>query len=307
MPAGTKVLGFILPERLLHTVASLAKEQGLDARTLSNVLIAAGVIPERAPAHFPIPVEAGREVASRMKRTVNVISLWKDRNFTRPIVEQFFDDRLLTPIYYGRPGTRGRTQKAVDREEIAVLVGKLHATAVELGVESDGLVSVSKAAEKAKVPAITVVHMILGGFVERVFRLAGQDGLGAIRVDPDEVKRHRGACTAGLSPLAAFSTLKLPRDVGWALVGRCPDEMSLAVSWISCPNEGHRIPRFDREVVAKFKARFTHPARLAEAHDLQIGEVVDRLKRRGIRPLLKRSEIGLDFYRISDLKADLII
>lgn len=305
LSAGTKVLGFILPERRLHTVASLAKEQGLDARTLSNVLVAAGAIQERAPAHFPIPVETGREVASCMKRTVNVISLWKDRNLTRPIVEQLFDDRLLTPIYYGRPGTRGRTQKAVDREEIAVLVGKLNATAFELGVERDGLVSVSKAAEKAKVPAITVVHMILGGFLGRVYRMAGQDGVGALRVDPFEVKRHRGACTAGLSPRVAFSTLKIPRDVGWALVDRYPDQMSLAVNWITCPNEGHCIPSFGREVVAEFTAQFTHPARLAETHDLQIGEVIGRLKRRGIRPLLERAEIGVDFYRTSDLKTEL--
>lgn len=305
MPAGTKVLGFILPERRLHTVASLAKELGLDSRSLSNVLVAAGVIPDRASAHFPIPVEKGREVASRMKRTVNVTSLWKDENFTRPIVEQLFDDRLLTPIYYGRPGTRGRTQKAVDRNEIAMLVGKLHATAVEVGMEADGLVPVSKAAEKAKVPAIIVVHMILGGFLERVFRLAGQDGVGALRVDPVEVKSHRGACTGELTPLAAFSSLKIPRDVGWALVDRCPDEMGLAVRWITCPNEGHRIPWFEREVVAEFKARFTHPARLAEAHNLPIGEVAVRLKRRGIRPMLERAEIGVDFYRTGDLKADL--
>lgn len=132
LPAGTKVLGVELPERRLHTVASLAKEQGLDARTLSNVLVAAGAIPEQAPAHFPICVDHGREFAGRVKRTVNVVSLWKNMDFTRPIVDQLFDDRLLTPIYYGSPGVRGRTQKAVDREEIAMLVGKLQAKSVEL-------------------------------------------------------------------------------------------------------------------------------------------------------------------------------
>lgn len=305
LSAGTKVLGVELPERRLHTVRSLAVEQNVDPRTLNNVLVAAGAIPERAPAHFPVPVRRGREIAGRMKRTVNVVSLWKDMNFTRPIVDQLFDDRLLTPIYHGRPGAKGRTQKAVDREEIAMLVGKLHAKAVELDAETDGLVPVAKAAEKGRVPAITVVHMILGGFLERVFRLSDGDGIGALRVDPMEVKRRAGSCTQGLSPIAVLGSLKIPRDVGWRLADRYPAEVSLAVNWIVGPDDSHRIPRFDPAVVEDFKARFIHPARLAERHDLQIGDVIGRLKRRGVRPFVPKAEIGLDFYRTSDLEPDL--
>jgi hypothetical protein len=74
MPAGTKVLGVELPERSLHRVASLAKEQDLDPRTLGDVLVAAGVIPENARAHYPIPEKQGRDVGSRGKRVVHVIS-----------------------------------------------------------------------------------------------------------------------------------------------------------------------------------------------------------------------------------------
>lgn len=305
LPAGSKVLGAELAERQLHTVASLAKEQELDSRTLSNLLVAAGVVPDRAPAHFAVPVELGREVAARVKRMVHVISLPDALNCARPLVDYLFADRLLTPIYSGRPGTRGRTQKSVDREEVAMLVGKLHAKAVQMDVAGDELVPVSKAAEKAKIPAIAVVHMILGGFLERVVRLAGQDGIGALRVDPVEVKRHVVACTAGLSPMSAFGALKIPRDVGWRLVDRHPGDVSLAVDWVVCPSDDHRIPRFDPEAVSGFKARFTHPARIAEQHGLQIGTVVNRLIRRGIRPVLARAEIGLDFYRVGDLKADL--
>lgn len=302
MPAGTKVLGVKLPERRLHTVASLAKEQNLDPRTLRDVLVAAGVLPEKAPAHYPVPVHKGREVALRVKRLVHVKSLPDALVCARPMVDQLFADRLLTPIYYGRPGTKGRTQKAVDREEIAMLVGKLHAKAVELGVETDGLVPVSKAAEKAKVPAVTVVHMILGGFLERVFRLAGQEGIAALRVDPAEVKRHRATCARGLSAMEAFAALKISRNILWRLVDRSPEEVSIAVNWIACPEGGHRIPWFDLAVVADFKARFTHPARIAEQHGLQIGEVASRLQRRGVRPALSKAEVGENFYRMRALQ-----
>ncbi|WP_051203053.1 hypothetical protein [Sediminimonas qiaohouensis] len=240
-----------------------------------------------------------------MKRTVNVISLWKEMNCTRPIVDQLFADRLLTPIYYGRPGAKGRTQKAVDCGEVAMLVGKLHARAVALVAETDELVPVSKAAEKAKVPAVTVLHMILGGFLDRVFRLVGQNGIAALRVDPVEVKQHSAFCTPGLSPSEAFRALKIPREVGWCLVERCPKEVSLAVNWVACPLGDHRIPRFDPAVVADFKSRFTHPARIAEKFDLQNGEVFGRLIRSGVRPVVTRSDIGVDFYRVSDFGADL--
>ena len=305
MPGGTKVLGETLFARQLHTVASLADEQSLDSRTLSDVLVAAGVIPENAPAHYPIPVHKGREVASRVKRTVHVISLPDALGCTRPLIDQLFEERLITPIYYGRPGTKGHTQKAVDCDEIAMLVGKLHARADKQNAETDGLVPISKAAEKAKVRAVTVVHMVLGGFLESVFRLAGQNGVAALRVDPVEVKRHAAVCTDGLSPMAAFGALKIPKDLGWRLVDRCPDEVSLAVHWTLGPDSDHRIPRINPAVVADFKKRFIHPARIAEQHDLQVREVVRRLKRRGIRPVLSKAEIGVDFYHGSVLKLDL--
>lgn len=305
LPAGYKVLGVELTERRLHTVASLAREQDLDPRTLSHVLVAAGVIPEKPPAHYPIPVGQGREVASGVKRTVNVISLWKEMNCTRPIVDQLFADRLITPIFYGRPGAKGRTQKAVDREEIAMLVGKLHAVSATQDAETDDLVPVSKAAEKAKVSAVTVLHMILGGFLDRTFRLAGQNGIGALRVDPLEVKRHAEFCTPGLSPSEAFGALKIPRGIGWCLVDRYPKEVSLAINWIVCPLGDHRIPRFDPAIVTDFKSRFTHTARIAQKYDLQIGEVIGRLKRSGVRPVVTKSEIGVDYYRVDGLEARL--
>ena len=105
--------------------------------------------------------------------------------------------------------------------------------------------------------------------------------------------------------MEAFSSLKIPKTIGWCLVDRCPEEVSLAVNWIVGPDEGHRIPRFDPAVVADFKARFTHPARIAEMHGLQLWEVVSRLKRWGVRPAVSEAEVGEDFYRIRDLKSGL--
>mgnify|MGYP003626824907 FL=1 len=303
--AGEKVLGVTLPERLLHTVASLAKEQKLDARTLRSVLVAADVIPDNASAHFPIPVSKGKEVASRVKRMVHVISLPDFMNCTLPLVNQLFSERLLTPIYSGRPGVKGRTQKSVDQEEIAMLVGKLQAKAVLNDQPLAGMVPISKVAEKAKVPAVTVVHLILGGFLDRVACVNDQKGIGAILVDPDEVKRQKETVTAGMSSMEAFTVLKIPKEVGWRLVDHHDEIAQLAVFEIAGPDQDHKIWRFDPDSVSRFKATFTTPARLAEQYDLQVGEVVGRLKRSGVRHAVSKASTGVDFYRISDLREGL--
>ncbi len=305
LAAGEKVLGVALLDRLLHTVASLAKEQDLDARTLRSVLVAADVIPDNASAHFPIPVGKGREVASRVYRMVHVSSLPDFRHCARPLVDQLFSDRLLTPIYSGSPGVKGRTQKSVDQEEIAMLVGKLQAKAVLDKQPSAGMVTISKAAEKAKVPAVTVVHLILGGFLGRVACVDGQKGIGAILVDPDEVKRQKETVIAGMSSMEAFAALKIPKEVGWRLVDRRDETAQLGAFEIVGPDQGYKIWRFDPDSVAEFKATFTTPARLAEQYDLQVGEVVGRLKRSGVQPAVSKALVGVDFYWIKDLRAGL--
>lgn len=305
MRAGRKVLGVKLAKRHLHTVSSLAKEQNLDPLILREALVDAAVIPEKAPVHYPIPVSQGCDVASRLKRNVNVNSLPDKLACSRPLMEQLFADRLLTPIDCGRPGIKGKTQRVVDCEDVAMLVGNLHARAVELGVETNGLLPISKVSDIVNVPAITVVHMVLGGFLERVFRLAGHYGLAALRVDPVEVKRHRSSFAEGLSPMEAFASLKISQNIGWRLVNRDPKDVRLAVDWIVGPQEGHRIPRFDPVVVDDFKDQFIHPARIAELYGLRVGDVIRRLKRRGVRPELSIVEVGENFYRTCKLQASL--
>ncbi len=240
-----------------------------------------------------------------MNRMVHVIALPDFMNCTRPLVNQLFSDRLLTPIYSGSPGIKGRTQKSVDQEEIVMLVGKLHAKAVLIDVTSAGVVSISKAAEKAKVPAITIVHLILGGFLDPVVRLAGQEGIEALLVDPEEMKRTKKKVTAGLFSMDAFSTLKITKEILWRLVDQYQEIADLTLIEIVGPDRNHKIRRFDSDSVARFKATFTTPARLAEQHNLQVGEVVGRLKKSGTRPVISKAETGVDFYRITDLRKDI--
>ncbi len=170
---------------------------------------------------------------------------------------------------------------------------------------SAGMVTISKAAEKAKVPAITVVHLILGGFLDCLVRLVGQEGIGALLVDPEEVKLQKEVVTVGMSSMEAFSNLKIPKKVGWRLVDQHEPIVDLAVMEITGADQNHKIRRFDPASVARFKATFTTPARLAEQYDLQVGEVVGRLKRSGARPVFSKVEVGVDLYRVTDLREEI--
>lgn len=66
---------------------------------------------------------------------------------------------------------------------------------------------------------------------------------------------------------------------------------------------GHRIYRFDKAEVSEFARRFTTDIRIANGLEVQCKEVVSRLKKDRIQPVLARHEIGLDLYRTADLPA----
>lgn len=61
---GEKVLGEAMPTRRLHSVASLASGSGLDRRTLKNVLVAKGLIPDDE-LHHVFDAELGRRPRHR--------------------------------------------------------------------------------------------------------------------------------------------------------------------------------------------------------------------------------------------------
>lgn len=300
MPTGTKVLGQKLPERRLHTVASLAKEAGQDSRRLYNMLVGARVIPTDAAAHFAIPVQVGREMAARVKRIVNVTRLPQALNCTRPMANHLCNERLLTPIYYGTPSFRGKLQKGVDRDEISALLDELSARSVP-NLAVTGLVKISKAAEKAKVPAVCVVQMVRAGFLQHVARVEDVPGIEGMRVCPSEVKKVVKSTLVGMTASEAFAALKLNFDAGWELVDRHPEVVSLKPHRIEGLSPGSEIIRFLPESVAAFDKSFTTLAQIARKGGPDVKELKDLMAKRGVSPAITWSEIGADIYRVSDV------
>src|SRR5690625_39101 len=83
MATGERLLGGKLPERRLHSVASLAKENGLNRITLRHLLTARDIIP-RDGKHHVFDAAAGEEVAAAARNLVHIIGLPKVLNCSRP-------------------------------------------------------------------------------------------------------------------------------------------------------------------------------------------------------------------------------
>ncbi len=300
--ADQTVLGVTLTERRLHSVQSLAREAGLDNRTLRNVLAARGLIPveEKVSAHHVFDAKAGREVAASITRLTSVIKLGDALGCARPLADQLLDERLLLPISNRPSFAAGRQWKGVDNREIDRFLAALQADVRLVDAVPTGMVPIAKAAEKAKLLGVEIVHLILGGFLTNVARLRKGIGCSAILVDPAEVRSQSRAVLVGMSAFAAFGRLKIPKASGWALVER-QDGPRLDPVIIEGRTNQHRIHRFTDESITTFMSEFITDVRIANASGVQKRIAVGHLKKLGIRPAAPYSEIGIYLYQTSDV------
>lgn len=299
---GKPILGEALPKRRLHSVESLASEANLDPRTLRNILAAKGIVPvqDKVIGHHVFDADAGRQIAALVKRSTTIKSLPEALNCTRPQAGQLVDEGMLDPIADGRSEAAGRTRKAINDQDIARFIVALHGCARVVDEVPQGMVSIAKAAEKAKVTSIEVIHLVLGGFLQNVLRLRGVDGYAAIHVDPDELKILKAMHLPGMSASDAFARLKLPKSSGWALMNR-EDNPRLRPITIEGRNGEHRFFRFAEEQVTAFASEYVTEVRIANILGLEKKDVRMRLKKRGLRPVLSYIELGLNLYRATDI------
>lgn len=299
--AGSVVLGEEIAERRLHTCATLARETGLDPRTLRGVLAARSLIPEDAPlgSNHVFDAGLGREVARSMRRLVPVAGLPKKLGCTRPIAEQLVAERIVTPIVSEVSHAPGRMKKAIDAEEVDGLLKRIQSDANPVRNLPEGMVDIATAAMKSRAPAVEIVHLILGGFLSKVVRLDGLDGFAAIHVDPAETKSVVSDVMVGLSPAEAFGRIRVPVASGWELV----KEGLLPVVEIPSKRDHHVIYRFRPEDVDAFLAEFTTEAWIGNALDMSLSDLKPEMKAAGVKPFLLKTEIGIRIFRCCDLPA----
>lgn len=302
LPSGAQILGEVLPERRRHTVASLAAEAKLDSRALRQVLIARGLLEADDPPYVTISAEEGRAVAAAIGRAITAIKLPEALGCSRQLVDQLIDERLLVSLAESHPLASGGGCKSVAADHVQEFLEGVRAVSMVADEVPAGLVPITAASEKASRPAVEIVHLILGGYLARVFRVDGGEGLSAIRVDPIEVKAVVHEVMVGLSPADAFGILRIPNGAGWALVD-C-DELP-AIS-IAAPNAAHRFFRFRREDVDAVAARLVTAARIGQPIGRSARDVERHMRQNRVQPEFSKANIGINLYTAADAERVLL-
>lgn len=299
MAPGEGVLGECLSERRLHSVASLASQTGLHPKTLGYVLMAKGLI-STGDTVAVFDAKAGLEVAATVQRMVNVISVPKMLNCSRPQASGLIDERILLPIAIGEAGVPGRTQKAVDQIDIDAFLAALKAGAELVDDVPTGMVKISKGAEKVKVRCVDIIHLILGGFLLNVAELKGVDGYAALYVDPVEVAQVIRVNLPGVSPSQAAAKIGLPAQVVWVLIDEDEGPIIPAMS-IHGRTGHHVIRRVLFEDLRRFRDNYVKSGDIANQLKTDRKNVEQMLRRYRVQPAYSKSQIGVHLYRPADL------
>jgi hypothetical protein len=298
-PAGAIVMGQKLEERRLHTCASLARETGLDPRTLRGLLAAHGLMPEDQSQGLKQVFDAqhGEKIARLMPRLVPLTTLPKRLNCSRPLAEDFVSERILTPIVTEVSHAAGRMKKAVEAGEIDSLLMRLKVQMQQVDDLPSGMVDLATAAMKSNCSAVEIVHLILGGHVSNAVWIKGFEGLAAIHVDPVETKSAVAELLVGLPPVKAFGKIRIPVSSGWELVKRS----LLPVISIPASQGGHVVRRFCPQDVDKFISTYTTEVRIGEILGIGVGDLKSKMKAAGAKPFLTKTDIGIRIFERQNL------
>ncbi|WP_375691721.1 TniQ family protein [Pseudooceanicola sp. LIPI14-2-Ac024] len=298
LSGGTSILGEVLPERRLHTCATLASEMQLDARALWNVLVAKGLIPADAKPWVSNVFDAarGREVALSVRRLVTLNALPEQLGCTRPLAEDLVRDRILAQIAPDAVDAPGRLKKSVDERDVDALLARVEAAAVPVEAVPADMVDLAIGAMKSRVPACEIVHLILAGKLSKVVRVAGTPGFAAIHVDAAETKAVAAETLVGLSPAKAFGAVPLPDSSGWELIRRG----YISVDEVRGDGD-HVIQRIRPEAIEAFLAEFTTETIIGKALGMGGEELKAEMKRARAKVHLRKRDIGIRIFRRSEL------
>lgn len=95
----------------------------------------------------------------------------------------------------------------------------------------------------------------------------------------------------------------MPVASGWSLVTEFPDRASLPMIKIRSASGDHTIHRVRAEDVEAFRAEFTTEARIANALGMGQRDLKPEMKSAGVKPVFRKADIGVRFFRRRDLPA----
>ena len=199
---GNMLLGKPVTSPHLCSVASIAKAEGLDARTLRNVLKVAGLLKpeevEQRSNRLVVDYTAARDLIDVVKHAIPVAQLPDMLGASRPLVSVLIEIGKLSRVQDHR-ALESKVGKAVDGRGVTLILRFLEAGFPIIAEVPEGFVHLSKSAEKSRARVKVILELIFLGHLKQVYRMEGFHGFAGVVVNPDEVKQLLDSPPSGLS------------------------------------------------------------------------------------------------------------
>jgi hypothetical protein len=163
---GTVLFGENITRRRGHSVASLAKQKGLDRRTLNKALVTTGRVPafflDRAGPSLMVDAVAGEQLADRMLASIPVKHIPTYLNCHRRQAAMIVQHGIVQHIGGGSP----RVSRALNFVALADLndfLARFRAAGVPVSCTSEGMANIIQASEIVRWPVTDIVRLVLDG------------------------------------------------------------------------------------------------------------------------------------------------
>ncbi len=306
---GTSLLGEIVERRSRHSVDSLAKQTGLNRKTLNRALVMTGILPEgdpnRVDGFLSFDAGAGECLAKRLKGAIPVTKIPAYLKCNRMQAQALARSGLIGRIG-GVAGFRSKNALTmISTSDLDGFLAGFRANGAAVTTAGHGMRDVIDAATISRWPVIDIVRLVFDGGLSRIELLSEDLRFRSVLVDPEEVRSvlQSRQARGRLSVPEAAARLGIPTSGIRALMSE-PDRDGRPFLHASIERCGQGVERayFAPRDLDRYAAAHADLKKIAKDMGVAPKILRGRLSAMGVEPILPRSKMQRLVYRRGDIQ-----
>ncbi|MDX7952929.1 TniQ family protein [Lichenihabitans sp. Uapishka_5] len=300
LPAGSEVLGVMLPERRVHSIRSASLETGRHPKRLRRILAAEGLITgdlgDKLDAMVRFDADAARPFLSATASQVSLKGVEIYLNAPRVHARLLFDEGFIKPFV--PPDGRRVSRHGFARADLDAFASALLAPATTVAEPGGDIQDIPNAAKKANCGAMEIVKLVLDGKLAWVGRHVEVAGFLSVLVSTSEVRAAvRGEDVEGLPEYRVVEVT----GFGWRTVRALVEQKILPT--VTVVNPINRCPTNVIPLAAMhaFSAGYATLFQVAKETGKHHMKVKADLAANGVAPAFDPATFHATVYRRSDL------
>lgn len=189
---GQLLLGQTIANPRLASISSIASAEHLHPKTLTKILLLAGVIDESEPLQGVRNIVADYALAKplieRAKHATPITRVPDMLSASRPMVSALIELGQLRRIQ-DHDELKSKVGKAIDGRSIQEVLKFIELYFEVVDEAPAGHVPLAKAAEKTKVTLLAILELLFGRHLKSACRLNAHSGFSAVMVPPSEITK----------------------------------------------------------------------------------------------------------------------